>query len=40
VKPFIPRRVKSDKAIIKDLPDKQEAVPYCIAISARSRRPP
>jgi SNF2 family DNA or RNA helicase len=29
VEPFILRRVKTDKAIIKDLPDKVEAIQYC-----------
>jgi len=29
VEPFILRRVKTDKAIIKDLPDKVEAIAYC-----------
>ena len=29
VEPFILRRVKTDKAIIKDLPDKLEAIQYC-----------
>jgi SNF2 family DNA or RNA helicase len=29
VEPFILRRVKTDKAIIKDLPDKVEALQYC-----------
>jgi SNF2 family DNA or RNA helicase len=29
VEPFILRRVKTDKAIIRDLPDKLEAIQYC-----------
>jgi SNF2 family DNA or RNA helicase len=29
VEPFILRRVKTDKAIIEDLPDKVEAIQYC-----------
>jgi SNF2 family DNA or RNA helicase len=29
VEPFILRRVKTDKAIIRDLPDKVEAIQYC-----------
>jgi SNF2 family DNA or RNA helicase len=29
VEPFILRRLKTDKAIIKDLPDKVEAIAYC-----------
>ncbi|WP_295447876.1 DEAD/DEAH box helicase [uncultured Thiodictyon sp.] len=29
VEPFILRRLKSDKAIIRDLPDKLEAIQYC-----------
>jgi len=29
VEPFILRRVKTDKSIIKDLPDKVEAIQYC-----------
>jgi SNF2 family DNA or RNA helicase len=29
VEPFILRRVKTDKAIIQDLPDKLEAIQYC-----------
>lgn len=29
VEPFILRRVKTDRAIIKDLPDKVEAIQYC-----------
>ncbi|MBK5967291.1 MULTISPECIES: DEAD/DEAH box helicase [Thiorhodovibrio] len=29
VEPFILRRVKTDKAIIRDLPDKIEAIQYC-----------
>jgi SNF2 family DNA or RNA helicase len=29
VEPFILRRVKTDKAIIEDLPDKLEAIQYC-----------
>ncbi|MCC7279837.1 MAG: DEAD/DEAH box helicase [Chromatiaceae bacterium] len=29
VEPFILRRLKSDKAIIQDLPDKLEAIQYC-----------
>ena len=34
--PFILRRLKSDKSIIKDLPDKLEINQYCN--SARNRR--